>query len=132
MNARSEGATLLRVTELDHLVLVCADVERSLAWYQQRLGLTGMRIDEWRRGEVFFPSVRINDGTIIDLIAGSVEGRNVEHICVAVEPTDLAAVVASGEFDVLEGPVQRFGARGIATSIYVRDPDGNTVEIRHY
>ena len=50
----------------------------------------------------------------------------------AVEPTDLAAVVASGEFDVLEGPVQRFGARGIATSIYVRDPDGNTVEIRHY
>jgi catechol 2,3-dioxygenase-like lactoylglutathione lyase family enzyme len=129
---------MLQVTELDHLVLVCADVERSLAWYQQRLGLEGMRIDAWRNGEVFFPSVRINEGTIIDLIAGRVEGggerlgRNVEHFCVVVEPTDLAAVVASGDFDVLEGPVARFGARGMATSIYVRDRDGNTVEIRHY
>jgi catechol 2,3-dioxygenase-like lactoylglutathione lyase family enzyme len=49
-----------------------------------------------------------------------------------VEPTDLAAVVASGRFDVVEGPVTRWGARGDGASIYVRDPDGNLVELRYY
>ena len=125
-------SAVFNVIQFDHLVLVCADVERALAWYQQRLGLPGVRVDEWRRGEVPFPSVRINDDTIIDFIAGPAGGRNVDHLCLVVEPIDLAAVVASGDLDVLEGPVSRFGARGIATSIYVRDPDGNTVELRHY
>jgi hypothetical protein len=61
----------------------------------------------------------------------SVRG-NVDHFCLVVEPTDLDAVRASGEFDVVEGPVQRWGARGEATSLYVRDPDGNVVELRYY
>lgn len=47
-------------------------------------------------------------------------------------PLDWAAVVDSGVFTVLTGPVPHFGAQGSATSIYVRDPDGNTVELRWY
>ncbi|GLY05351.1 hypothetical protein Acsp01_57300 [Actinoplanes sp. NBRC 101535] len=41
-------------------------------------------------------------------------------------------VIDAGGFDVVEGPVPRFGARGTGTSIYVSDPDGNTVELRWY
>ncbi|MGD9998656.1 MAG: VOC family virulence protein, partial [Ilumatobacteraceae bacterium] len=48
------------------------------------------------------------------------------------EPTDLGELAASGRFDVLEGPVPRFGARGNGTSLYIRDPDGTVVELRHY
>jgi catechol 2,3-dioxygenase-like lactoylglutathione lyase family enzyme len=49
-----------------------------------------------------------------------------------MEPTDLVALRDSGTFDVVSGPVTRWGARGDATSLYVRDPDGNLVELRHY
>jgi len=120
------------VTDFDHLVLKCADVDRTLAWYQQKLGLAPVRVDEWRAGTVPFPSVRINEHTIIDLIAGEPTSGRLDHFCLVVAVTDLGAVAASGEFDVLEGPTKRFGARGDGTSLYVRDPDGTTVELRHY
>jgi catechol 2,3-dioxygenase-like lactoylglutathione lyase family enzyme len=125
-------APLLTVTALDHIVLVCADVERSLQWYIGLLGLAPVRVDEWRRGEVFFPSVRISAGTIVDLIPGTQPAGRLDHFCVVIEPVDLAALAASGTFDVVDGPDRRFGARGDGTSLYVRDPDGNVVELRHY
>jgi catechol 2,3-dioxygenase-like lactoylglutathione lyase family enzyme len=122
----------VQVVGLDHVVFDVADVERSLAWYCDQLGLAGERVDEWRRGEVLFPSVRIDDTTIIDLLAGERTGNNVDHVCVVIEPTDLAAIAASGAFDVVAGPSRLFGARGEGEGLYVRDPDGNVVELRHY
>jgi len=120
------------VSAFDHLVLRCADVERTLAWYCDRLGLSPVRVDEWRRGEAPFPSVRVAEGTIIDLVAGPSGDGRLDHICLVVEPVDLSGVAASGEFDVVDGPARRFGARGDGTSLYVRDPDGLVVELRHY
>jgi catechol 2,3-dioxygenase-like lactoylglutathione lyase family enzyme len=124
----------MRVTDLDHLVLNCADPERSLRWYTDTLGLEPVRVDEWRAGTAPFPSVRVNDRTIVDLVAAPRSGQNVDHVCLVVEPTDLGALAASGRFDVVgDGPVDGlFGARGLATSLYVRDPDGNTIELRCY
>jgi catechol 2,3-dioxygenase-like lactoylglutathione lyase family enzyme len=122
----------LRVTALDHVVLDVADVERSLAFYCDELGLAPERVEEWRRGEVLFPSVRVDAHTIIDLLAAPRTGVNADHLCLVVEPVDLEAVKASGRFEVVDGPATRFGARGDGTSLYVKDPDGNTVELRHY
>jgi catechol 2,3-dioxygenase-like lactoylglutathione lyase family enzyme len=125
---------VVRVTAFDHLVLRCADIEVTLAWYVDLLGLEPVRVDEWRRGEVPFPSVRASPDTIVDLVAGdgrSVDGR-LEHLCLVVERTDLGALAGSGELDVVSGPARRFGARGDGTSLYVRDPDGLVVELRHY
>jgi catechol 2,3-dioxygenase-like lactoylglutathione lyase family enzyme len=123
---------MVKAVGLDHVVLNVADVDRSLAWYCDELGLEGVRVDEWRRGEVPFASVRVDDHTIIDLLQTDRTGQNVDHVCLVVEPTDLEAVKASGRFDVLSGPARRFGAQGDGTSLYVRDPDGNMVELRHY
>ena len=86
----------IRVTELDHIVLRCADVERTLAWYTDVLGLAPVRLDEWRRDEAPFPSVRINDGTIIDLVAGETTDGRLDHFCVVIEPIDLDAVARVG------------------------------------
>ena len=122
----------LRVTGLDHVVLNVADVERSLAFYCDELGLAGERVEEWRRGEILFPSVRVDATTIIDLLAVARTGENADHLCLVVEPVDLEAVKASGRFEVVDGPATRFGARGNGTSLYVKDPDGNTVELRYY
>ncbi len=123
---------MIHVQALDHIVLNVADVERSLAWYCDVLGLPGERVEEWRAGRTFFPSVRIDASTIIDLFAAERSGENLNHFCVVVEPCDLQAVADSGRFDVVDGPAKRWGARGDGTSLYVRDPDGNTVELRCY
>ena len=114
-----------KVIGFDHLVLVVADVEKSIGWYCGFLGLEEVRVDEWRRGEAPFPSARVNDATIIDFVARGERpvGTNVDHICLVVEPTDLSALGEGGP---------RFGARGIGTSVYIEDPDGNTVELRYY
>jgi catechol 2,3-dioxygenase-like lactoylglutathione lyase family enzyme len=123
-----------RVTGFDHLVLNCADVEASLAWYTDRLGLEALRVAEWRSGTVPFPSVRIDETTIIDLLDAPRSGVNIDHVCLVLEPTDLRALAASGDFDVVgDGPISGLsGARGIATSVYVRDPDDNLIELRCY
>jgi catechol 2,3-dioxygenase-like lactoylglutathione lyase family enzyme len=125
----------ISVIGFDHVVLRVADVERSLAFYQQQLGLAGERVEQWRAGEILFPSVRINADTIIDLLQAPAEHagvENVDHICLVVQPTDWNEVVASGAFEVVDGPATRYGAHGNAQSLYVRDPDGNVVELRYY
>ncbi len=122
----------IRVIGLDHVVLNVGDVERSLAFYCGELGLEPVRVEEWRRGEAPFPSARVDAHTILDLLAAPRTGVNADHLCLVVEPVDLAGVEASGRFEVVDGPATRFGARGNGTSLYVRDPDGNTVELRHY
>lgn len=122
----------LRVTDVDHVVLNVADAERSLTFYVGELGLAPVRIEEWRRGEVPFPSVRVTPTFIVDLLETARTGVNQDHLCLTVHPVDLAAVAASGRFTVVDGPAPRFGARGMGRSLYVLDPDGNTVELRHY
>ncbi|MFD5317406.1 VOC family protein [Streptomyces sp. NPDC127098] len=122
----------MRVTGLDHLVLNTDDPERALDFYCGTLGLEPVRVDRWRAGEVPFPSVRVSPGTIIDLVSRPRGEVNVDHFCLVVEPLDWQLVIDSGRFDVVEGPVDRYGARGDGISLYVLDPDGNTVELRWY
>lgn len=132
MGRNGAGRSAVRAVGLDHLVLVVADIERSLAWYVDRLGLEPVRLDAWRRGEVPFPSLRIDATTIIDLIAGPRDGTNVDHICLVVDEVDLDALAGDPALGA-EGPPRRlFGARGTGWGVYVRDPDGNRIELRHY
>lgn len=126
------GGPVVRVTGLDHVVLLVSDVERSVAWYRDLLGIPTERLEEWRRQEVLFPSLRLDATTLIDLLPGTPEGRNVDHLAVTVEDVDLAGLAATGVFDVVGGPADLYGARGQGTGLYVRDPDGHVVELRTY
>jgi glyoxylase I family protein len=134
----------IKIMELDHIVLNVADIERSLAFYTDVLGLRGERVEEFRAGKVGFPSVRISEGTIIDLFptkqasvpaAGEKNRGNLNHFCLVVGAADFAGIteyLAAREIAIREGPISRWGARGRATSVYFLDPDGNEVEIRAY
>ena len=94
------------------IVLNVADVERSLAFYIDVLGLPSERLDEFRRGEVGFPSVRINEGTLIDLQRDESRPEaaklNLNHFCLVTEPVDLEALASE-----LEGQGVRFAPGGI-------------------
>ena len=130
---------MIRIVELDHIVLNVSDIEQSLAFYTGTLGLRGERLEEFRAGKVGFPSVRINENTLIDLVqAGTTEGtavRNLNHFCLVSEPIDLSKLaedLRTSGVVVVQEPVSRWGARGQATSIYIQDPDANEIEIRCY
>ena len=126
----------IRVTALDHIVLRCRDIEASLAWYLDVLGLEPDRVDEWRAGQAPFPSARVDAHTIIDLFpvdADTDEGPGrLDHLCLVIDPIDLDELAGGGVFTVVGGPGRRYGARGDGTSLYVLDPEGTTVELRHY
>jgi catechol 2,3-dioxygenase-like lactoylglutathione lyase family enzyme len=122
----------VNITGLDHIVLNVSDAERSLAYYTGVLELSGERIEEWRAGAVPFPSVRVNDSTIIDLFGAESTGANLDHFCLVMPTPDWEEMVASNRIEVVRGPSKVFGARGMGVSVYTRDPDGNTVELRHY
>ena len=119
------------VIGFDHLVLRCADVDVSLAWYTERLGLAEVRVDEWRAGAAPFPSARVDRRTIIDFIPrrGATAEPNVDHLCLVV--TDISPITADG-FRIVDGPAVRSGAQGDGLSVYVLDPDDNVVELRSY
>jgi catechol 2,3-dioxygenase-like lactoylglutathione lyase family enzyme len=114
----------------DHVVINTTNTEDLLAFYCDTLGLEPVRVDEWRRGEVLFPSIRVNPVTLIDLFPAERTGENMNHICLVIEPTDLDELAA--RFPDSQKADGLFGAQGFASSVYVKDPDGNTVELRYY
>jgi catechol 2,3-dioxygenase-like lactoylglutathione lyase family enzyme len=130
---------MLKVVEMDHIVLNVSDAERSLDFYTRLLGLGAERVDEFRKGEVRFPSVRVNEDTIIDLFVDTGEGErvrpNLNHYCLIVEPTDLDELADHLEGEgvrIVQRPASRWGAHGRGMSFYLLDPDDNQIELRCY
>ena len=121
---------MIEVIGFDHVVLRCVDVETTLAWYRDRLGLAPVRVDEWRAGEAPFPSVRIDEGTIIDLIPayageivdGTLADGRIDHLCLVVSERGVEEVLGDDGFTVVDGPGPRFGARGVAMAVLRQGP----------
>jgi catechol 2,3-dioxygenase-like lactoylglutathione lyase family enzyme len=122
----------MNVTGVDHYVLTVPDVEKVVAWYRDELGLQPERLEEWRRGEVLFASLRITPTTLIDVFEGERGGVNVDHVALVVDDVDLDELAESGRFEVEMGPADLWGARGTGRGLYIKDPAGNRVELRTY
>ncbi|MDX6743843.1 VOC family protein [Actinocorallia sp. A-T 12471] len=124
----------MRISRLDHLVLTVADVERSAAFYRDVLGMRDAPAEPGRRAVAFGPS-KINFHQCGD---GRPDAKaptpGSADVCFVLEGATLAEVSAAlGVHGVaVEGPVARVGALGSMTSLYLRDPDGNLVELAVY
>ena len=136
-----QSQPLVKITEMDHIVLRNKDVEESLRFYTEVLGLQAERVDRWRAGEIRFPSARINADTIIDFFGSDQDPigkdgiKNQDHFCMVIEPTDMEELknkfVEMG-VAIQAGPGKRWGSHGDGISLYIYDPDDNVVELRHY
>jgi extradiol dioxygenase family protein len=126
---------------LDHIVLNCQNVERQLAFYCDVVGLAPERIADYREGKVLFPSVRLNADTLIDLAPPTiwsgerVETPNLNHFCLSIDAAEWPELLqrldrAGVKMDA--GPMMLWGAHGNATAYYLKDPEGNQLEIRCY
>jgi catechol 2,3-dioxygenase-like lactoylglutathione lyase family enzyme len=124
------GDPVLRVKGLDHIVLRVADIDRAIGFYGEVLGCPVER----RLPEIGLVQLRAG-AAMIDLVPRSEdedEGRNVDHFAVQLEAMDAAAVSAHlRRHGIDPGEVRRrYGAEGYGSSIYITDPDGNTVELK--
>ncbi len=135
---------------IDHVVLWVDSPKNSLEFFVDVVGLRPVRAQEFEEGTAPFPSVRLNDTTILDLMGrnilsfvqdltgggGGSGGQSINHICLSMNAADYSALtarlVAQG-VELAPGLQESFGAQGLAErSEYFRDPDDNIIEIRHY
>ena len=131
---------MLTVTVLDHFVLRVRDLDGSLAFYRDVLGLPIQFLEEYRAGQRPFVSVRIGS-QLLDLVpdstfdpdAGKTAGGFL-HFCVGVPAGTLNRTVPwlkqRGVNVLEEQPMPRMGATGMGLSIYITDPDGYVVELK--
>ena len=130
---------MINIREIDHLVLRVVNVEAMLHFYCEVLGCQVER----RNDDIGLIQLRAGR-SMIDLVPvdgqlgreGSapptLEGRNLDHLCLRVEPFDDARIRAElGQSGIEVGDTQmRYGAEGIGPSIYIHDPEGNVVELK--
>ncbi|HLY47245.1 MAG TPA: VOC family protein [Stellaceae bacterium] len=123
-------AAALRVRGLDHVVLRVADIDRAIAFYGDVLGC---RVER-RLPEIGLVQLRAG-AAMIDLVPRGDDadrGRNMDHFAVRIEELDVAALSAHLQRHGIDpGEVRRrYGAEGYGSSLYITDPDGNTVELK--
>jgi glyoxylase I family protein len=129
----------IQIREIDHIVLRVVDLAKMLRFYIDVLGCSIERrqdaigLVQLRAGSALVDLVPV-DGKLGSMggAAPGREGRNVDHFCFRVEPFDAEAIYAHlAQHDVQAGPVsQRYGAEGEGPSIYLDDPEGNTIELK--
>lgn len=129
----------MNVREIDHLVLRTEQAREMVAFYTGVLGLVVERelpkvgLIQLRAGRSLLDLVPVDSalGKKGGAAPGD-EGHNLDHLCFRIEPFDEAEIRATLERAGVEaGPTeQRYGAEGNGPSIYIRDPDGNTVELK--
>lgn len=136
---RSMSQPVLRIREIDHLVLRVVDLDTMLRFYCDVLGCIVERREDsigliqLRAGRALVDLVPVDGelGRVGGAPPGK-EGRNLDHFCFRLEPFDAAAIRRHlAAHHIAAGPTTpRNGAEGVGPSIYVTDPEGNVVELK--
>lgn len=130
---------MIRPAGIDHLVLRVTDIERMIRFYCDVLGCEVER----RRDEIGLVQLRAGR-SLIDFVsvtgpigqaggpAPGEKGRNLDHFCLRIEPFDEASIRSTLAHHGVEAGKRelRYGAEGMGPSLYLRDPEGNTVELK--
>lgn len=130
---------MLKVREIDHVVIRARDPARLVRFYRDVLGC------DVEREQDAIGLVQLRAGrSMIDIVgvegplgrkggaAPGSEGRNMDHLCLRIEPFDLEEIRAhlAAHGVGIDESGRRYGAEGEGLSLYVRDPEGNVVELK--
>lgn len=126
---------MIQIDSLDHLVLTVANLQRTLDFYTQVLGMQEITFADNRKA-LRFGKQKIN----LHLKGKEIEPKAAQAVCGSADlclltSNDLNAVIAHlqhHQVKILDGIVPRSGAVGSIESVYLRDPDGNLLEISRY
>ncbi|MBP0591098.1 VOC family protein [Paraburkholderia sp. LEh10] len=127
-----------QILDIDHVVIRAADLDKMTRFYREVLGcaLEKEQLDlgliQLRAGRALIDLLQV--GGSIDRPDSGVpgEGRNMDHVCLRVEPFDAAALMEwlAGKHVRIGEQATRYGADGYGPSLYLFDPEGNMVELK--
>jgi catechol 2,3-dioxygenase-like lactoylglutathione lyase family enzyme len=125
----------MKIDGIDHIVLTVRDIETTCAFYQKVLGMNVVSFGEGRKA-LLFGNQKINlhqDASEFEPKANKPTPGSAD-VCftTSVPLREVIAHLATCGVKVIEGPVQRSGARGPIVSVYFRDPDLNLIEVCNY
>ena len=125
----------MKIDRLDHLVLTVRDITASCDFYGQVLGMNVVTFGNERKALVFGKQkINLHEaGKEFEPKASRPTPGSADLCFITREP--LASVMAhlgSHNVTITDGPVARTGAAGAIISVYLRDPDGNLIEISNY
>jgi catechol 2,3-dioxygenase-like lactoylglutathione lyase family enzyme len=136
MTQASPGAApALRIETLDHLVLTVRDLGSTCDFYARALGMQAVTFGE-RRTALQFGGQKINlhvAGSEFEPKAAHPTPGSADFCLISELPLpQVMTHLRAGGVEIIGGPVRKIGARGTIDSVYVRDPDGNLVEVANY
>lgn len=125
----------MQIERLDHLVLTVRDVETSVRFYTQVLGMRAVTFGDHRRALVFGQQ-KINlhpaDAPLKPHATHPTRGSADLCLVTSTPLDDVMTELQHAGIAMEQGPVPRTGALGPITSVYFRDPDGNLIEVSRY
>jgi catechol 2,3-dioxygenase-like lactoylglutathione lyase family enzyme len=130
---------MLRIKHIDHLVIRAKDLEEMIGFYCDVVGCTiDKRVDELglvhlRAGKSMIDLISVEGK--LGLTGGAppeVEKRNMDHLCLRLEDFRVEAILAHLAAHGIEASdvYNNYGAEGYGASIYIKDPEGNTIEFK--
>ena len=128
----------MAVVGLDHLVVNTRDIEGSVSFYKDMLGMEILRLDEYREGKVGFVSARVSQEIIIDIRPTKAEDAvtpNMDHFCLVLGATDMTKLFEElkSKGIRMDGDVHpAWGAQGMGQQFKIWDPEGIKIELRCY
>jgi len=132
---------MLTIEAIDHIVFNVRDVDASADWYERVLGMNRVNATSEggvQRTSMTFGQNKINlrpiDASQESWFTGKAPSAGGQDLCFLtnISPAAVAAHFRSSGIDIELGPVTKNGARGPICSVYVRDPDGNLIEVSSY
>ena len=126
---------MFSIDRIDHIVLTCHDVERTIAFYQQVLGMEPVTFAGGRRG-LSFGRQKFNlhqaGREFVPKALKPAPGA-IDLCLITLAPlAEVQAHLQAQGVAIIEGPVPKTGATGPIQSVYFRDPDGNLIEVSNY
>ncbi|EBM0652230.1 VOC family protein [Salmonella enterica subsp. enterica serovar Typhimurium] len=123
------------IDRIDHLVLTVSDISTTIRFYEEVLGFSAVTFKQNRKALIFgAQKINLHQQEMEFEPKASRPTPGSADLCfiTSTQINDVVSEILQAGISIVEGPVERTGATGEIMSIYIRDPDGNLIEISQY